>query len=103
MRRVTFSPRMSNREPVLVIHPGALGDVLQAVPALSALRETIPARIAFAGQPRLAALLRDTGVADEALAFDGLGLSHLFVPERVPTPVRERLARFHRVISWFGA
>jgi ADP-heptose:LPS heptosyltransferase len=88
---------------ILVIHPGALGDVLQTVPALTMLREGVPARLAFAGQPRLARLLVDTAVVDEALAFDALGLSHLFVADAVPAPVREWLARFDWAISWFGA
>src|SRR5512134_888989 len=64
---------MRAREEILVVHPGALGDVLQAVPALAALREAVPCRLAFAGQPRLAGLLKDTGTVDEALNFESLG------------------------------
>jgi ADP-heptose:LPS heptosyltransferase len=94
---------MSRREEVLVVHPGALGDVLQGVPALGALREAVPCRLTFAGQPRLARLLVDTAVVDEAADFDALGLSHLFVTDAVPAAVRERLARFDRAVSWFGA
>jgi ADP-heptose:LPS heptosyltransferase len=89
---------------VLAIHPGALGDVLQAVPALRALRALDGGgRLSFAGQPRLARLLAGLGAIDAELPFDSLGLQHLFVDGPVPEPVRERLARFGRVVSWFGA
>jgi heptosyltransferase-3 len=93
---------MTGGGDVLVIHPGALGDVLQAVPALRALR-VAGARLAFAGQPRLASLLAGLGVVDSALGFDGLGLEALFAREPVPPALSARLSRFQRVISWFGA
>lgn len=89
---------------ILAIHPGALGDVLQAVPALRALRGSDgTARVTFAGQPRLGHLLAGTGAVDEALPFDGLGVWALFAPEPLPAAVRARLARFDRAISWFGS
>jgi hypothetical protein len=67
---------------LLVIHPGALGDVLQAVPALRALRGRERAcRVSLAAQPRLARLLAGAGVVDEALSFDALGLSVLFTDD----------------------
>ena len=69
--------------------------------ALAALRETD--RLTFAGQPRLGRLLRETGVVHQAIAFDGLGLEGLFADDAVPPELRSRLARFDRVISWFGS
>jgi ADP-heptose:LPS heptosyltransferase len=88
-------------ESTLVIHPGALGDVLQAVPALRALRANGP--LTFAGQSRFGGLLRGLGLVDAALSFDGLGLSALFTREPLPAALVGRLVRFDRVISWFGA
>jgi len=89
---------------ILVIHPGALGDVLQAIPALTALRVLEEGtRLAFAGQMRLAGLLSAAGVVDYAVPFDGLGLETLFAGDSLPPSVRSRLSRFGRVISWFGA
>jgi heptosyltransferase-3 len=90
--------------PILIIHPGALGDVLQAVPALRGLRAQTPgATLVLAGQPRLGRLLVALGVVDEARAFDGLGLDALFTEGPVPPSLAEWLGGFARVVSWFGA
>jgi ADP-heptose:LPS heptosyltransferase len=86
---------------ILIIHPGALGDVLQAVPALRGLRAR--GRLTFAGQPRLGRLLATLGVADEARAFDGLGLEALFTESPAPPAVAAFLGSFTRVVSWFGS
>ena len=89
--------------PILIIHPGALGDVLQAVPALRGLRAQTPgATLVLAGQPRLGRLLVALGVVDEARAFDGLGLDALFTEGPVPPSLAEWLGGFARVVSWFG-
>jgi heptosyltransferase-3 len=85
----------------LVIHPGALGDVLQAVPAIRALRRT--GALAFSGQPRLAHFLQGLGLADTVLPFDGLGLEALFTLDPASPPLVARLHSFSRVISWVGA
>jgi heptosyltransferase III len=89
---------------ILVIHPGALGDVLQAVPALAALRALAGgSRVTLAAQPRIARLLVGAEAVDAALPFDGLGLGHLFADGPIPDAVAARLAAFGRVVSWFGS
>ena len=88
----------------LIVHPGALGDVLQAVPALLGLRAAASgAPLVFAGQPRLGRLLVELDVVDEARAFDGLGLSALFTDAPVPETLAELTRRCARVVSWFGS
>jgi len=86
---------------VLVIHPGALGDVLQAVPALRALGSD--ARVVFCGQPRLGELLCGVGAVAESLSFDGFGLEALFTDDPISDRLTERIAGFRTIVSWFGS
>jgi heptosyltransferase III len=87
----------------LAIHPGALGDVLLAVPALRALKARAPAApLVIAAQPRIGRLLTTLGVVDAARDFETLDLGVLFAgdpsPGALPT-VREAAS----VVCWFGA
>jgi ADP-heptose:LPS heptosyltransferase len=90
-------------EPIdtLVIHPGALGDVLQAVPALASLAQ-LGHRITFVGQPRLGELLVGSGLVLASTSFDTFGIEALFSDAPVPDRLASRLGRFRRAISWFG-
>jgi heptosyltransferase-3 len=89
---------------VLAIHPGALGDVLLAVPALRALRGRLPrdARLTLGAQPRIAELLSVLEVVDSGVAFDALGLDRLFVDEPLPSRT-QALGRWTRCVCWFAA
>src|ERR1700693_2042855 len=92
------------REPIdtLVIHPGALGDVLQAVPALSSLGR-LGHRITSAGEPRLGELLVGSGLVLASTPFDTFGIEALFADAPVPDRLASRLRHFRRVVSWFSA
>ncbi len=81
------------------MHPGALGDVLLAVPALRALR-ACAGPVTLAAQPRIGELLRRLGVVDTAVAFDALGLDALFTDDAARRP---RLPAAERVVCWLGA
>ncbi len=86
----------------LAIHPGALGDVLLAVPALRALRAQRPGQVlALAAQPRLARLLTALGEVDRALDFESLALDALFTTD--PARARPLLAHVGRLVCWFGS
>jgi glycosyl transferase family 9 (putative heptosyltransferase) len=94
------TPRPAVRgAPALAIHPGALGDILLAVPALRALRAQA-GQVVLAAQPRIGALLQTLGVIDRHVAFDSLGLDALFVNDASRAP---RLPAASRVVCWFGA
>jgi len=86
-----------------VIHPGPLGDLLLAVPALRALRAASTSRpLILAAQPRLGALLKALEIVDGHLDFESLGLGPLFVEDgpALPPPAFKDVAR---VVCWFGA
>lgn len=87
----------------LVIHPGAVGDVLLALPALAHLGRLAPGvHRVVAAAPGPAALLAGSPYAEETVALDRLGLHRLFVAE----PARaagDELAAFDAIVSWFGA
>lgn len=88
---------------VLVLHPGALGDVLLALPALQHLRGTLPgAHLVLAASPRIGRLLQAAGLVEEARDLEGLGLQGLFVEPPDPEALR-RLAAYDVVVSWYGA
>jgi heptosyltransferase III len=84
----------------LAVHPGALGDVLLAVPALRALRAAAGAPVVLAAQPHLGALLAALGVVDDHVPFDALGLDALFVDD---AGRGSRLPAVRRLVCWFGA
>jgi heptosyltransferase-3 len=86
----------------LVVHPGALGDVLQAVPALGALGR-LGHRLTFAGQPKLGELLQGSGLVLATTSFDTFGFEALFAEGPPPERLVARLQRFQRMVSWFGA
>ena len=85
----------------LVVHPGALGDVLLAGPALVHLR-LLGFHTTLAVASRLAALLRGSGLVDDARDLESLGLHRLFV-EGVDPGALESIRSFDVVVCWLGA
>lgn len=87
----------------LVLHPGALGDVLLSLPALRSLHARVPEdELVLAAQPRIGRLLASLDEVDRDVALDTLGLETLFGEGEPPERLR-RLATGARVISWFGS
>ncbi len=56
---------------ILIIKPSSLGDIVLALPALSALRKSFPnSRISWLVRPEFAALLENHPHLDEIILFD---------------------------------
>ncbi len=85
----------------LVIHPGAVGDVLLALPALVHLGHLGFERV-LAASPRIGGLLADSGLVEATAGFDDLGLHRLFTAEADRSVLRA-LEAYEAVVSWFGA
>jgi hypothetical protein len=90
----------SSPAAALAVHPGALGDVLLAVPALRALRAEAGPPLLLAAQPHIGALLAALEIVDAPVDFDTLGLDTLFVDDPARAP---RLPPLERLVCWFGA
>jgi ADP-heptose:LPS heptosyltransferase len=62
---------------VLLLHPGALGDLVQALPAFGAVRAAFAdAHVTLLTDAPLAALARGTGLVDAVVAFDAAVAYH---------------------------
>jgi len=87
---------------VLLFHPGALGDVINTLPALAALRRRWPeARITGLGQMELMQLLQAAGVLEQGRSLELPGLHALFHPELEPPPdLVAFLHNFDLAVSW---
>jgi ADP-heptose:LPS heptosyltransferase len=77
-----FMPWINHRvHSVLVIHQGALGDFILALPGLDTLRKTFPqARLLLMGYPRILELVDHRFYADGIVSADQRGMSSFFVP-----------------------
>src|SRR2546426_2749056 len=87
-------------ETVVVVFPGALGDLLLALPALRALRARHDgARFTLVLNERLRDLGRLAGIADATVAFESPDVAALLGSGRVPAWLETR----PHVYSWLGA
>jgi heptosyltransferase-3 len=87
---------------ILVIRPGALGDVLLTLPAFQALQSAFPrARIDLMGDLPIIAWLPDRSVVHAAYSFERADLTALFQPVTVTSQSLQRfLAEFDVIVSY---
>ncbi|RPJ09805.1 MAG: glycosyltransferase family 9 protein, partial [Deltaproteobacteria bacterium] len=67
-------------ESILILHQGALGDFILALPTLANLREAFPkAKSVIMGYPRILELVEKRFYAEEILSIDQKGMATFFV------------------------
>ena len=87
---------------ILVLHPGALGDIILALPALCLLKERLPhARLTLAGNGDFFAPAR--GIADRLISLSVVPLHRLFGDAALPADDLAFWRTFDRVLSWTGS
>lgn len=94
----------NSRRKVLVIHPGALGDVLLARPALQVLHQRFSKHeIAFLGGRAVGTLLHDCGEVSLVFPIESAHLSELFAGvECLSRPFRDWLKHADTVVGWLA-
>jgi heptosyltransferase III len=87
---------------VLIIHPGALGDLLLSLPAIRSLRTRYSDhRLVLLARSDIGGLLRDCGVVDGCRNIESDDLASLLAgPDRVTAPLRELLRNCVHVVAW---
>ena len=93
----------SAKQPhVLIIHPGALGDVLLALPAIRMIRRRFASHaMVLVAQNRIGQLLRVCGEVDRVWSTEGSVLSALYSEHpALRVPIREALSRTTHVVGW---
>lgn len=87
---------------ILILHPGALGDIILSLPALAVLRSQFPAaRITLAANLDLADPVA-SGYADRLLSLSSLPVYRLHGTAGVPPEDRLFWRSYDRIISWTG-
>jgi heptosyltransferase III len=88
---------------ILILHPGALGDILLSLPAVSLVRNKFPsARITVAGNiDHLAPAM--SGYAESVVSLSALPLHHLYAHGALPEEDARFWRSYDRIVSWTGA
>ena len=89
---------------ILVIRPGALGDVISTLPALAAIKDHFPqSRLEMVGVPATLELLKESGYADAVRSFDWAPFAKLY-NERTAAGrlLKDFLVVFDYIIAYVG-
>jgi ADP-heptose:LPS heptosyltransferase len=87
---------------VVILHPGGLGDLLLAVPAIQSLRERWPSKgFLLCAHPQGGELLRECGLVDQSLSVQSTGCMALFggMPPG-DSLLRDWLSRCDLAVAW---
>ncbi len=92
----------SAKRTVLILHPGALGDVLLAIPAIRALREKFSRHaIVLIASIAVSRLLVECGLIDNGVPLEGQASLGLFSDtSSLPKELQSWLKRCDLVVAW---
>ena len=77
-----ISKKTSAVQSILIVHQGALGDFILALPPLETLRKAYPeAKLVMMGYPRILELVERRFYAEEIFSIDQKGMASFFVRE----------------------
>jgi heptosyltransferase III len=97
------SPQEGPIRSLLVIHQGALGDFILALPVLEALREAFPgARSVLMGYPRILELARGRVYGDDIVSVDQAGMGSFFIRDGELDPGLSRFLSGFDLLVVFG-
>jgi ADP-heptose:LPS heptosyltransferase len=98
MGAATESP--ASVRSMLMIHQGAIGDFILALPALTTLRQSFPdSRLVLLGYPNILELVKDRFRAEDILSIDRSGMASFYVKEGPLDPDLSNLfSRFDLII-----
>ena len=90
-------------QSVLVIHQGALGDFILALPALETLRKVFPkAKSVMMGYPRILELVERRFYADDILSVDQKGMASFFAEKGSLDPDLSQFFKRFDLVVVFG-
>lgn len=100
----TYEPDSASEPRIVMIRPGALGDVLLTVPALALVRRDRPeAHITLIARRDVLPLVAASGLADETYPYDLPAWSVLFAATPAnPDPLARRVFAGAAVIAWMS-
>jgi heptosyltransferase-3 len=88
---------------ILILHPGALGDVILSLPAIALLRSRFPsARLTIAGNVDFVGPIV-SGYAERIVSLSTLPLHHLYAHGELPQVEVRFWKSFDRIVSWTGS
>ncbi len=90
------------RRTIIIVHPGGLGDLLLAVPAMRRLRVRYPHhRVVLLAQPEASAFLQVCGLVDDWTTLQGMDCAALFGGLQPEHPaLKDWLRRCDFAVAW---
>lgn len=90
-------------QPILVLFPGSLGDLICALPAMEAIATATSRKLVLAARGEALALASALPFVEASLSLEGQVFSQLFSASARPSDeARHFFSVFDEIVSWFG-